>query len=131
MKYWEAVLNEVLNKDKKSTRFVFTNLGEMARLRNEKRIQLEKPKIKKEHKMYYLGHDYEGIYFTKREAECMLLLLKGHTIVSAAEVLRLSPRTVEFYVKNMKMKLCCCTKFELVEKVAQSEFIKSLDFDIN
>jgi DNA-binding CsgD family transcriptional regulator len=53
----------------------------------------------------------------------MLLLLKGKTIVAVASILGLSPRTVEYYVKNMKSKLGCRTKFELLDAVHASEFI--------
>ena len=77
---------------------------------------------------YSLGDKYGAIYFTKREAECMVLLLKGKTINSVASLLRLSPRTVEYYIKNMKAKLGCRTKFELIDKVYASEFLDNIDF---
>jgi len=77
---------------------------------------------------YGLGSKYGSAYFTKREAECMVLLLKGKTINSVASILNLSPRTVEYYVKNMKSKLGCRTKFELVDLVYASEFMKNVDF---
>lgn len=77
---------------------------------------------------YGLGSKYGSAYFTKREAECMVLLLKGKTINSVANILKLSPRTVEYYVKNMKSKLGCRTKFELVDLVYASEFMKNVDF---
>ena len=73
--------------------------------------------------VYSLGKKHANVYFTKREAECMLLLLRGKTILAVAESLHLSPRTVEYYVKNMKSKLGCRTKFELVDTVHASEFI--------
>jgi DNA-binding CsgD family transcriptional regulator len=77
---------------------------------------------------YGLGSKYGSAYFTKREAECMVLLLKGKTISSVANILNLSPRTVEYYIKNMKSKLGCRTKFELVDLVYASEFMKNVDF---
>jgi DNA-binding CsgD family transcriptional regulator len=67
-------------------------------------------------------------YFTKREAECMVLLLRGKTINSVANILKLSPRTVEYYIKNMKSKLGCRTKFELIDLVYASEFMNNIDF---
>lgn len=72
---------------------------------------------------YYLGGDYPGIYFTQREVDCLMQLLTGHTIVSAAAVLELSPRTVEFYVKNMRMKVGVQTKVELLQVVREIDFI--------
>ena len=77
---------------------------------------------------YGLGSKYGSAYFTKREAECMVLLLKGKTINSVASMLNLSPRTVEYYIKNMKSKLGCRTKFELIDLVYASEFMKNVDF---
>jgi DNA-binding CsgD family transcriptional regulator len=77
---------------------------------------------------YGLGNKYGNTYFTRREAECMVLLLKGKTINSVASILNLSPRTVEYYIKNMKFKLGCRTKFELVDLVYASEFMKNVDF---
>lgn len=75
-----------------------------------------------------LGSKYSGAYFTQREAECMVLLLKGKTIDSVAALLKLSPRTIEYYIKNMKAKLGCRTKFELVDLVYASDFMHNVDF---
>ena len=77
---------------------------------------------------YGLGSKYGDAYFTRREAECMVLLLKGKAINSVADILELSPRTVEYYIKNMKSKIGCRTKFELVDLVYASEFMKNVDF---
>lgn len=78
--------------------------------------------------VYGLGNKYSGKYFTKREAECMALLLKGKTIHSVAIMLKISPRTVEYYIKNMKAKLGCRTKFELIDLVYASDFMQHFDF---
>ena len=64
---------------------------------------------------YTVGEQYPGVYFTQREAECLYYLGRGLTIVSTAKMLGLSPRTVEFYVKNMKVKVKLRTKSQLVE----------------
>ncbi len=78
--------------------------------------------------IYSLGERYAGIYFTRREAECMILLLRGKTINGVANVLNLSPRTVEYYIKNMKAKVGCRTKFELVDLVHASDFMRGVNF---
>lgn len=80
--------------------------------------------------VYGLGGRYKNTYFTKREAQCMVLLLKGKTIARVANSLKLSPRTVEYYIKNMKSKLGCRTKFELIDLVYDSDFIKNVDFSL-
>lgn len=77
--------------------------------------------------IYGLGAKYGDLYFTRRESECMLWLLRGKTINGVALVLKLSPRTVEYYIKNMKNKLGCRTKFELIDLIYTSEFMKSVE----
>lgn len=50
---------------------------------------------------------------TKRERECLKLLLQGKTSKETSAALELSPRTVESYFENMKKKLKCYNKGEL------------------
>lgn len=78
---------------------------------------------------YRLGAKYGKTYFTRREAERMVCLLKGKKTKDVAMILKLSPRTVEFYIKNMKAKVGCRTKFELIDLVNTSEFMKYMGFD--
>jgi len=80
--------------------------------------------------MFYLGDDYEGVYFTNREAECLMHLLEGKTIVATAKELGLSHRTVEFYVKNMKMKVGAVSKIQLIEKIGKTDFVKNYHYNI-
>lgn len=118
--YWEAVLKEVLNKQSSTYPFSFTNIK-----------QTDVIKIKKDKKIpqkFLLGEKFKNVYFTSREAEVMIGLLQGKTINAVAESLGLSPRTVEFYVKNMKSKANCRTKSELIGKIFHSDFIKNIDF---
>ncbi len=86
--------------------------------------------VKKTHalsqKHYYVGDTYPGLYFTRREAECLFYLLRGLTIGSTAKMLDLSPRTVEFYVKNMKTKLGVRSKVELIDKLHEVSFMSRL-----
>jgi len=133
--YWDKVLNEVL-LDKKSSQLPkvrFTNIGTIETNHNTPSgptNQLKQKSLavyKHKNKNYDLGPKYDGVYFTKREAECMTLLLKGKTINKTAVILNLSPRTIEFYLKNMKAKLGCRTKFELVELVLESDFLRCPD----
>jgi DNA-binding CsgD family transcriptional regulator len=116
--YWDKVLNEVLNK---STLRLFT----LKPCYHKKEI---KTNHRRKRGMYKLGGKFNDIYFTRREAECMVQLLNGKTMRNAAKVLDLSVRTVEFYVKNMYKKLNCRTKIELIDLVMQSDFLNSIDF---
>lgn len=63
-----------------------------------------------------------GIPFTKRESECLFLLARGATIKKMAQILGLSPRTVEMYVNNLKYKLGVSYKSELVQKAIYFAF---------
>lgn len=75
--------------------------------------------------MYKLGKKFKNVHFSRREAECMAQLLRGRSIRGTAKKLDLSHRTVEFYVKNMKRKLNCNTKYELIALVVDTDFLPS------
>lgn len=81
-------------------------------------------------KKYWLGEAYPEVYLTRRESECMMYVLKGNTISTMSTKLKLSPRTVEFYIKQIKSKLKCRTRTELREKILQSGFINGIDFAV-
>jgi len=77
-------------------------------------------------RLYLSGAGLEGAYFTPRECEIMLSALCGDTMRQSAVKLGLSPRTVEYYINNMRHKLSCESKKQLVHKVKQSNFISIL-----
>ena len=72
----------------------------------------------------YVLDETHALYLTYREAQCMLLFIHGKTVIKAARCLALSPRTVEYYLNNMKAKLKCRTKSELIEQILQTQFLK-------
>jgi DNA-binding CsgD family transcriptional regulator len=78
--------------------------------------------------MYKLGNKFKHIHFSRREAECMVHLLRGRSIRGTAKKLGISHRTVEFYVKNMKKKLNCKTKYELIAIIVDTDFLQNIDF---
>ena len=61
------------------------------------------------------GKTIKDFYFSNRESQCIEHVLRGKTIKTIAKVLQLSPRTIEFYIKNIKNKLGCRTKAEIIE----------------
>lgn len=67
--------------------------------------------------MHYLGEQYPNVYYTRRELECLHYLMKGYTITKTADHLQLSHRTVEFYLKNMRMKVGAQSKEDLLNKM--------------
>jgi len=58
---------------------------------------------------------------SKREKECIQLLLKGKSAKETASFLKLSPRTIEFYFENIKNKLSCNSKQEILSLVKKFE----------
>ncbi|OGT27053.1 MAG: hypothetical protein A3E54_02250 [Gammaproteobacteria bacterium RIFCSPHIGHO2_12_FULL_41_25] len=128
MHYWRSIASEVLTKNAAVHACVFTNRGRMsdfleAVLPPPRRI------IRGTHRenSYYLGEDFPGIYLTKREAQCIFWLAQGLTIPEVGVKMDLSARTVEFYVKNMKLKLNCISKKELVDTVLQTTLLQQLE----
>lgn len=63
------------------------------------------------------GRNIQNIYLSQRESECLKLLVRGKTIKMSAKILGLSPRTVEHYLENVKIKMGVNTKFELIDKI--------------
>jgi DNA-binding CsgD family transcriptional regulator len=128
--FWDRVLAEVLNKNNKKRlnqrKYTLTNILHKNLFSTRKLRQNYQPKTIR---TYLLGEQLQNVYLTKREAECMFLLLKGKSINTIAEVLKLSPRTIEYYLKNMKSKLNCHSKFELIDLIQHSEFIRNVDFE--
>jgi DNA-binding CsgD family transcriptional regulator len=127
--YWDIVLEEVLNQGDQNQTFRFTQKGQLGvREQSARYRRTHGRKEKGSGKCYSLGEDYPGATLTPREAQCMVHLLQGKTQAKVAEAMGLSRRTIEFYVRNMKLKLGCETQPELIEFVYGSEFLKGVDF---
>ena len=56
-----------------------------------------------------------------RERECLYYLMRGETAKEIARRLNLSPRTIEFYIENMKKKFSCSNRIELIAKIGLIE----------
>lgn len=55
------------------------------------------------------------IKLTKREAECLSLILRGKTAKEIGNLLNISGRTIEHYFSSLKEKFNCSTKSMLIE----------------
>lgn len=73
-------------------------------------------------KYFYLTGPYENIYFTRREAECLAQLTLGFSLKKTSDLLNLSPRTIETYLNNVKNKLGCNKKSEVISILLQNGF---------
>ena len=56
------------------------------------------------------------VKLTKREQECLTLLMRGKTAKEVAVSLNLSIRTIESYLNNLKYKFNCLSKSQLLKK---------------
>jgi LuxR family transcriptional regulator, quorum-sensing system regulator SolR len=69
--------------------------------------------------MVNLGGKYKGTHLTPREKECITKFLEGKTVKRTAECFGLSPKTVQFYLNNIKNKLNCHSKNDLLQKIKE------------
>lgn len=125
--YWDSVLQEVQKENCPKERIL--SMDDVRRLRVTPLSTAPRKATKRVLKKYPLGEAYGDVYFTRREAQCMFYFLKGNNIREVAEHLDLSPRTIEFYVKNMKFKCQCRTKSALIRLVMQSDFMQQCTTD--
>ncbi|MBA3661134.1 MAG: helix-turn-helix transcriptional regulator [Gammaproteobacteria bacterium] len=58
------------------------------------------------------------IRLSRQQSQCAFHLLKGKSTKSIAKALNLSPRTIETYINNMKIKLAVNNKTELLIELA-------------
>ena len=98
---------------------------------NDDNNQITEPHVKLSFKelglkQYYLGGTDKQNYFTEKETLCLLYLIKGHTIKSIAQVMQLSPRTIETHLNHIKCKSKVNNLNDLRVKFAGNNFVKSL-----
>lgn len=79
-------------------------------------------------KRYVVGGALSSVEFTRREAECMVWILRGYTNCQIAECMGLSSRTVEYYIKNMRAKVGAHSKLHLMKVVLATDFLSRVDF---
>ncbi len=61
----------------------------------------------------YLNNIVNELKLSQREYECSYYFAKGKSIREIGKLLKLSPRTVESYLDNVKLKLNCPSKAQL------------------
>ncbi len=128
--YWDMILKQVLDKKSSAQECTFSGIKDyspciISGMVRQEQIKISRPRGAKK---YPLGESYPNVYFTEREAQTICHFLYGRTTAEVATILGLSRRTIEFYVKNMKTKLNCRLKSELLCKVRASGFLDRVDF---
>lgn len=78
---------------------------------------------------FYLQVDGRFIPISKRESQCLALLLKGHTAKMIGKKLGISYRTVETYCDKMREKTNSNTRTEMLGKVENKHALKELVLD--
>lgn len=73
-------------------------------------------KFSKEQFFYFIEDDFQETMLSKRQTECIFFLLRGKSLNEIATILKLSKRTVENYVEEIKIKFNCSCKADLIEK---------------
>lgn len=73
---------------------------------------------------YYLNGEYGDIKLSTRQAQCLFYVLRGKTSKVIARILQLSNRTVESYIDDIKVKIRCQNKAELIEKSFDLGFLE-------
>lgn len=100
------------------------------RLSFQKRKQLLIPHMDREQRLAFLSATgYKNavkkfLTLSPQEINCLKGLHQGKTAKEIAALLALSPRTVEFYIDNVRNKMDCSTKQELL---IQTEFLTVID----
>ncbi|GEM_PF-888588 len=79
----------------------------------------------------YYFEKYQQYSLSNRESECLFYLLRGMTTKMIANILKISPRTAEKFIINIKMKLGCRYKSELVEKAIKDGMMNIIPPSIN
>lgn len=74
-------------------------------------------------KKYKLNGIYKDVYLTQRELDTIREIAKGNTAKEAAQNLQLSPRTVESYINNIKLKLDLHKTTQIINLLHQANFL--------
>ena len=73
--------------------------------------------------IYEIDSSYPKINLSDRQAEILFFLLRGKTSKEIAKLLLLSPRTIETHIEEIKKKIKCTNKSELIEKAIANGFM--------
>ena len=75
---------------------------------------------------YYIDKKNDEIYLTTKERECLFYFIRGKSCKMIGKILGLSPRTVEDYIYNIKLKFDCTLKNELLDRAIELGYLYDL-----
>lgn len=87
---------------------------------------LKQTSLTKLEKIHYIGSKDCSLQLTTREHECLFYILRGKTAKCISRFLGISPRTVEAHIDNIKLKLSCKTKSELIIKAIDAGLMQAI-----
>lgn len=70
-----------------------------------------------------VGCEINNVYLSKREIECLNLVVSGKPSKEIGKILNISHRTVEHHIESMRIKLKCKNKVELIYKAFQQALL--------
>ena len=65
---------------------------------------------------YEFNAKIEQFNLSPKQSECLFYLLRGMTSKKIADILKVSPRTIEAHVMSIKHKMDCSNKSEVIDK---------------
>lgn len=85
---------------------------------------------KNKQRIYALNEYNSFLPLTPRQNSCLFLLVRGKSMKEIASVLNISVRTVEEHIMNIKTKLDCHNRSQLIEKALNSGFLNFIPQEI-
>jgi DNA-binding CsgD family transcriptional regulator len=92
-------------------------------------INLNESFSKHESRLFDLSDNYPGLNLTRREIECLFFTLRGKSAHEIGQIIHVSRRTVEDYIRNIKTKMGCASKSELIEKSYHLGYFAVMPFE--
>jgi DNA-binding CsgD family transcriptional regulator len=73
--------------------------------------------------VYLLSGQHSAFKLTPRQHECLFFLVRNKSAKEISEILDLSHRTVEDYLEEIKLKLNCISKSQLIDKAISHGYL--------
>lgn len=73
--------------------------------------------------VYTFPEEKDKPFFTQREEECLFYLMRGKSAKETAKLLKISFRTVEVHIEQIKYKFNCHTKSEIFSKAIAAGYL--------
>lgn len=119
--YWQRIIQEVKHRHDLTFDKYFVHFPEMEEVNYHRRkCAACRATGYSKRVRYYI--DNHNTYLTEREYQAVDYIVAGVTYRETALQMRISPRTLEVYVSNMKQKMHCFSRKQLERKLQQAKF---------